>query len=86
MKLIETHFEPVAIYNNSRGKDAKTLKEFKEPAWNYQVIRFIGADKKDLIPRRDGINNIPEVAKRMIEALEKKKREVPGEHRALVKS
>ena len=68
-----------------KGIDAEILKEFKEPAWNYQVIRFIGEDKKDLIPRRDRINTVSAVAARMIEALEKKKREVPKELRALVK-
>jgi hypothetical protein len=83
--LIETHFEPVAIYNNAKGKDAKILKEFKEPAWNYQVIRFITQEKEDIIPRRDKINTVPAVAARMIAALEKKKRQVPEELRALVK-
>ncbi len=83
--MIETHFEPVAISNNAKGNDAKILKEFKEPAWNYQVVRFISHDQKDLIPRRDKINTVGGIAARMIEALEKKKREVPEELRALVK-
>ncbi|MEJ6717166.1 MAG: hypothetical protein ACJAT6_000826 [Akkermansiaceae bacterium] len=83
--MIEAHFEPVAIYNNAKGNDAQILKEFKEPAWNYQVARFISHDKKDLIPRRDKIKTIEGIAARMIEALEKKKREVPEELRALVK-
>mgnify|MGYP005995394033 CR=1 FL=1 len=83
--MIETHFEPVAVYNNVKGKDAKILREFKEPAWNYQVIRFITHEKKDIIPRRDKISTVPAVATRMIEVLEKKKREVPKELRALAK-
>jgi hypothetical protein len=83
--MIESHFEPVAIYNYAKGKDALILQEFKEPAWNYQVIRFITPDKKDIIPRRDKINTVQAVATRMIAALEKKKREVPKELRALVK-
>ena len=83
--MIEGNFEPVAIFNNASGKDATILKEFKEPAWNYQVIRFIDATKKDIIPRRDRINTVSAVAARMIETLEKKKREVPKELRALVK-
>ncbi|MDA7865853.1 hypothetical protein N9C66_08150 [Akkermansiaceae bacterium] len=81
---MEVHFEPVAIYNNAKGKDAKILKEFKEAAWNYQVIRFITHEKEDIIPRRDKINTVPAVAARMIATLEKKKREVPEELRALV--
>lgn len=83
--MIETHFEPVAIYNNVKGKDAKILKDFNEPAWNYQVVRFISHDKKDIIARRDKINTIEGIAARMIQALEKKKREVPKELRALAK-
>lgn len=83
--MIENNFEPVAIYNNVRGNDAKILKEFKEPAWNYQVIRFLTPDKTDIIPRRDKVNTVPAVAARMIAALEKRKREVPKELRALVK-
>jgi hypothetical protein len=83
--MIEAHCEPVAIDNNAKGNDAQILKEFKEPAWNYQVARFISHDKKDLIPRRDKIKTIEGIAARMIEALEKKKHEVPEELRALVK-
>ncbi len=86
VKLIESEFEAVAIYNNAGGKDAQILKEFKEPAWNYQVVRFIKADKSDIIPRRDGINTVAGIAKRMVMALEKEKREVPKELRALSKS
>ena len=79
MKLIEAHFVPVAIANNRGGADAKILKEFREPAWNYQVIRFIDSEKKDLIPRRDQINTVSAVAQRMIAALKAAKRPVPAE-------
>jgi len=85
VKFIESEFEPVAIYNNARGMDARILKEFKEPSWNYQVVRFIKPDKSDIIPRRDGINTIAGIARRMVAALEKEKREVPQELRALSK-
>ena len=79
MKIIEAHFVPVAIANNKGGQDAKILKEFREPAWNYQVIRFIDAQKKDLIPRRDQINSVPALATRMIAALKATKRPIPPE-------
>ena len=82
--MIKTHFEPVAIINNAKGEDSKILKEFKEPAWNYQVIRFIDAEKKDIIPRRDRINTVSAVATRMVATLVKQKREVPKELRALI--
>jgi len=80
VKLIEAHFVPVAIHNNNRdpkSPDTVILKKFKESAWNYQVIRFIGADGKDLIPRKDRVWTKKGVAERMIEALEKSKRPVP---------
>jgi len=67
----------VIVVNNTAGKDRLILKEFKEPAWNYQVIRFIDAEKKDLIPRLDGINTISGVARRMAASLKAAKRPVP---------
>ncbi len=85
MKFIESEFEPVAIHNNTGGYDAKILKEFKEPSWNYQVVRFIRTDKTDILPRRDQINTVAGIAARMVAALEKEKREVPQELRALSK-
>jgi hypothetical protein len=78
VKVIEDHFTPVAIYNNTRGdEDAKVRKKFKEPAWNYQVVRFLDAEGKDLIPRKDRVWSLKPLAKRMITALEKAKRPVP---------
>ena len=82
VKLIETHFVPVAIHNNSRdpkSADRKILKKFKEPAWNYQIMRFIGQDEKDIIPRKDKIFTKEDVMQRMAEALEKAGRPVPEE-------
>lgn len=83
--MIEANFQPVAIYNNAKGKDAKILKEFKEPAWNYQVARFISHDKKDIIPRKERINTVAGIAARMISTLDKLKRPIPEELRALSK-
>ena len=78
VEAIEDEFEPVLVYNNrSGGKDAELLKRFKEPAWNYQVIRFLKADGSDLIGRKDRIWTLPAVVGRMVEALEKAGREVP---------
>ncbi len=82
VKLIEAHFVPVAIHNNSRdpkSADRKILKKFKEPAWNYQVMRFIGKDEKDVIPRKDRISSKEGVMKRMGKALEKAGRSMPPE-------
>ena len=39
------------IYNNrSSGMDRELLERYQEPSWNFQVIRFLNADGKDVIP------------------------------------
>lgn len=49
--------------------DEKLLKRFSEPAWNYQVIRFLDAEGRDIIPRKYRIWTLGGVASRMVEAL-----------------
>lgn len=71
-------FVPVAVYNNLKGTDADLLKKFDEPAWNNPVIRFLGDDEKDLIPRKDEVFHGGAVLARMAESLEKAKRPVPA--------
>jgi len=70
---IEKNFIPLLIINNKAGNDAKLLKRFKEPAWNYQVIRFLDHNGKDIIPRKDKIWTKPALLKRMREAKNKAK-------------
>jgi Thioredoxin-like len=70
-------FVPVAIYNNVQGKDAEVLKSFSEPPWNNPVVRFLSADEKDIIPRKDGVYTTPELLARMTAALKKAGRPVP---------
>lgn len=77
VEAIEDLFEPVLVLNNREGKDAEILKKYDEPAWNYQVIRFLDADGEDLIPRKDQITSVSGVAGRMIDALSKADRMVP---------
>jgi len=77
VETIETHFVPLLIKNNAPGADAALLKRFKEPSWNYQVVRFLDADAKDIIPRKDRVWTTPALAARMAEALKKHGREVP---------
>ncbi len=74
---IENHFVPLAIYNNKGGEDAKILKQFEEPAWNFQVMRFIDSNGKDIIPRKDKVWSPTETATRIIEALEVAGKTVP---------
>ena len=78
VESIEDNFIPVLVYNNrSGGMDAELLARFDEPAWNFQVIRFLDRDGKDIIPRRDQIWTIAETAERMAATLEKMARPVP---------
>jgi len=77
VEAIEEEFLPVLVYNNRGGEDKKLLNRFNEPAWNYQVIRFLNAQGHDIIPRKDRIWDIGGVASRMIETLKTIKRPVP---------
>lgn len=77
VEAIETEFEPVLVYNNRPGPDAEILKSFREPSWNYQVIRFLDSKGKDIIPRKDKVWTTEAVAGRMIEALRSANRKVP---------
>ena len=78
VEAIEDEFLPVLVYNNRRdGMDKKLLNRFKEPAWNYQVVRFLNARGSDLIPRKDRIWSLGGIASRMIEALKETNRPIP---------
>jgi len=78
VEAIENEFIPVLVYNNRPGgRDRELLNRFQEPAWNYQVIRFIDAAGHDVIPRKDRIWTTSGVASRMIEALTAANRPVP---------
>ena len=51
VEAIETHFIPLAIYNNKGGADQAVLKRFGEPAWNNPVVRLVNASGENLVPR-----------------------------------
>ena len=86
VQAIENEFHPVLVYNNRQGgMDEKLLKQFNEPAWNYQVIRFLDAEGRDIIPRRDRIWTLGGVASRMVEALTAANRPVPDYLKALTR-
>lgn len=78
VEAIESEFTPLLIHNNKPGKDAEVLQRFGEPAWNFQVVRFLDADAKDIIPRRDQVWDVGGIAERMITTLTKSKRPVPA--------
>ncbi len=71
VNAIQDNFTPLLIHNNAQGQDAEILKKFSEPAWNYQVVRFLDADGKDLIPRKDRVWETPALMERINQALEK---------------
>ncbi|MDG1054249.1 MAG: thioredoxin family protein [Flavobacteriaceae bacterium] len=51
IKTIETHFIPLAIFNNKPGKDNAILKRYGEPSWNNPVVRIVDAKGENLIWR-----------------------------------
>lgn len=71
VKIIRENFIPLLIHNNKPGKDAEILAKFDEPAWNYQVVRFLNADGRDLIPRKDRVWDSAGLMERMKQALAK---------------
>ena len=78
VEAIEDEFVPIAIYNNRGGDDRKVLERFGEPAWNNPVVRFVDAEGRELLPRRDGIWRAAEMAGRMLGALAAARRPVPA--------
>ncbi len=67
------------VYNNrSGGMDRDLLERYDEPAWNFQVIRFVDATGKDVIPRKDRVWTTRGVARRLIEALAAVDRPAPA--------
>lgn len=51
VELITDRFVPVAIFNNHPGADAEVLRRYDEPSWNNPVVRFLGPDGAELLPR-----------------------------------
>lgn len=51
VELIAGHFIPVAIFNNHPGKDAEILQRFGESSWNNPVVRLLGPDGAELVPK-----------------------------------
>ena len=83
VEAVESLFTPLLIHNNKGGKDAAILKRYEEPAWNYQVVRFLDGNGQDLIPRKDHVWTPYGIAARMGAALEKSGRPVPAYLRLL---
>ena len=69
VEAIEDLFVPLLIHNNTGGRDADVLARYGEPAWNFQVVRFLDAHGDDLIPRRDRVWETGPLLTRMVAAL-----------------
>lgn len=77
-EAIEDCFVPVVVRNNVDGEERRIRERYEEPAWNNPVVRFVDGEGEDLLPRADGIWDAHGIARRMVQALEKAKRPVPG--------
>lgn len=51
VELIADRFVPIAIFNNHPGPDAEILRRYNEPSWNNPVVRFLGHDGTELLPK-----------------------------------
>ena len=86
VEAIESEFVPMLVHNNKGGKDAEWLRRFKEPAWNFQVVRFLNSKGEDLIARKDRVWTTGPLAHRMVNALGAAGRPVPKYLEALAGS
>ncbi|MFC4994018.1 thioredoxin family (seleno)protein [Rubritalea tangerina] len=73
---VEHSFIPLLVINN-QASDKKTLQKFNEPAWNYQVVRFLDSQAQDILPRKDKIWSLEKLVPRMVAALNKSKQPIP---------
>lgn len=69
VEAIETHFIPLAIYNNKGGADGEVLKRYNEPTWNNPVVRIVDNKGIDLLPRLNGNYSAAGLAETMVNAL-----------------
>jgi hypothetical protein len=77
VEAIETHFIPLAIYNNKPGADADVLKRYNEPAWNNPVVRAVDLYGKDIAVRLSGNYSAAGLASWMTQVLIKNRGRAP---------
>jgi hypothetical protein len=76
-EAIETHFVPLAVFNNRGGDDGRVMKHFNEPPWNNPVVRIIDHKEQPLAKKLSGDYTISGTTGPMIHALEKSRNPVP---------
>lgn len=77
VEMIESHFVPLAIYNNLAGPDAEILRRFHEPAWNNPVVYFLSPDGDSLVPKLSNRYDVISLHDKITGAIEQLGRPVP---------
>lgn len=83
VELIADRFVPVAIFNNRPGADAEILRRFDEPSWNNPVVRLLGPDGAELLPKLADRYDAPALHEKIVAVLELLGDDVPGYFRLL---
>ena len=83
VEFIASHFIPVAIFNNHQGKDAEILRRFGEPSWNNPVVRFLGSDGTELVPKLAERYDAPRLHEKITAVLDWFGNDLPGYFRLL---
>ena len=83
VELIADRFVPVAIFNNRPGADAGILRRYGEPSWNNPVVRFLGPDGVELLPRLANRYDAMGLYEKITAVLEMLGEDVPGYFRLL---
>jgi len=83
VELIADRFVPVAIFNNHPGADAEILRRYGEPSWNNPVVRFLGPDGAELLPKLADRYDALGLHEKITAVLEMLGDDVPGYFRLL---
>jgi thioredoxin family protein len=83
VELIADRFVPVAIFNNHPGADAEILRRYNEPSWNNPVVRFLGPDGAELLPKLADRYDALALHEKISAVLKMLGQDVPGYFRSL---
>jgi hypothetical protein len=83
VELIADQFVAAAIFNNHPGADAEILRRYGEPSWNNPVMRFLGPDGVELLPKLADHYDAPGLYEKITAVLDKLGEDVPGYFRLM---
>jgi hypothetical protein len=83
VELIADQFVAAAIFNNHPGADAEILRRYGEPSWNNPVMRFLGADGVELLPKLADHYDALGLYEKITAVLDKLGEDVPGYFRLM---